>query len=47
MNMIRNSIHAIVGRLGSIAAHPISGGTAPDKLPMTVLLTSFRLAHML
>src|SRR5690606_5073692 len=46
MNMIRNNAQAPAPSDGSTAAHPISGGIAPEILPTIVLLTCRLFDHM-
>ena len=46
MNIIKNNANAPRPKAGSTAAHPISGGIAPEILPTTVLLTCLLFDHI-
>jgi len=46
MNMIKNKTQAAKCKSLSTAAQPISGGIAPEKLPMTVFKVYFRFVHI-
>ena len=46
MNIIRNNAQAPAPKVGSTAAHPISGGIAPEMLPTIVLPTCLLFDHI-